>query len=69
VSLRRLAAVLEILGREVPEPLAVAATAQPGESPLFLGGRRTHGAHGERLPRWQIVVNLDPAVIREEVGR
>lgn len=69
VSLRRLCALLEVLQREVPEPLAEAATARPGESPLFLAERRTYGAHGERLPRWQVVVNLDPAVIREEVGR
>lgn len=69
VSLRRLAAVLAVLRHEVPEPLAAAATAQPGESPLFLGDRRTHGARGERLPRWQVVVNVDPAVIREEMGR
>ncbi|MGH2573881.1 MAG: type IV toxin-antitoxin system AbiEi family antitoxin domain-containing protein [Actinomycetota bacterium] len=69
VGLRRLAALLEILGREVPEPLADAAAALPGESPLFLGERRAHGAHGERLRRWQVVVNVDPAVIREEVGR
>lgn len=68
-SLRRLAAILETLGHEVPEPLAGAATAQPEESRLFLGDRRTHGARGERLPRWQVVVNLDPDVIREEVGR
>ncbi len=69
VSLRRLAALLEVLDHEVPESLAEAATAESGESPLFLGERRTHGAHGERLRRWQVVVNLDPAVIREEVGR
>jgi predicted transcriptional regulator of viral defense system len=69
VSLRRLAALLEVLDGEVSEPLAEAARARSGESPLFLGDRRTHGAHGERLRRWQVVVNLDPAVIREEVGR
>lgn len=69
VSLRRIAALLDVLGREIPESLADAATAHPGESPLFLGERRTYGAHGERLPRWQVVVNIDPSVIREEVGR
>lgn len=69
VGLRRLAALLEILGREVPEPLGNAATALPGESPLFLGERRAHGAHGNRLRRWRVVVNVDPAVIREEVAR
>ena len=69
VSLRRLAAVLEVLGHEVPEPLAAAAMAQPGESPLFLGDRRTHGARGDRLPQWQVVVNIDAAAIREEIRR
>lgn len=69
VSGRRLAALLEILGRDVPAPLAQFATAQPGESPLFLGERRTHSAHGERLTRWQVVINVDPSVIREEVRR
>jgi predicted transcriptional regulator of viral defense system len=69
VTLRRLASLIEVLEREVPEPLAEAATAQPGESPLFLGDRRTYGARGERLPQWQVVVNIDPTVIREEVGR
>lgn len=69
VRLRRLAALLEVLRHEVPQPLAAEAEARPGESPLFLGERRTHGARGERLPRWQVVVNVDPAVIREEVRR
>ena len=69
VSLRRLAAVLEVLGREVPEPLATAAMARSGEPPLFLGERRTHGARGDRLSRWRVVVNLDPAGIREELER
>jgi predicted transcriptional regulator of viral defense system len=69
VSMRRLAALLEILERPVPEPLAAAATAMPGESALFLGERRTHSAHGERLSQWQVVVNVDPNVIREEVRR
>jgi predicted transcriptional regulator of viral defense system len=68
VSLRRLASLMEVLEREVPEPLAEEATAQPGESSLFLGDRRTHGGRGERLPQWQVVLNLDPSVIREEVG-
>jgi predicted transcriptional regulator of viral defense system len=69
VSLRRLAATLEVLGHEVTPPLAAAATAKLGESPLFLGERRTHGAHGERLAQWQVVVNVDPDAIREEVAR
>ncbi len=69
VSLRRLAALLEILGREVPDPLANGATARPGESALFLGDRRTYGARGERLPRWQVIVNVDSAAVLDEVRR
>jgi predicted transcriptional regulator of viral defense system len=69
VGLRRLAALLEILRREVPSPLAESAAARPGESVVFVGERRIHGAQGERLPRWQVVVNIDPDVIREEVRR
>ncbi len=66
-GLRRLAALLEVLGRTIPEPLAKAATARPGDSPLFLVDRRTHGAHGIRLTQWQVVVNIDPAVIHDEL--
>lgn len=69
VSLRRLAALVELLKGTVPEPLAEAATALPGESPLFLGERRTYGARGKRLPRWQVIANLDPSVIRDDAGR
>lgn len=69
VGLRRIAALLDLLGRQIPEPLAVAATARPGDSTIFLGDRKTYGTRGERLPRWQVVVNVDPEVIREEVVR
>ncbi len=68
-GLRRLAALLEILDREVPAPLVAAAAALPGESALYLGDRRSHGAYGHRLQRWQVVINVDPEAIREEVGR
>jgi len=69
VSLRRIAAILELLERSIPEPLASAATAQPGASPVFLGERATHGTHGDRLRQWQVVVNIDRSSIREEVRR
>lgn len=68
-GLRRLAAMLEILGYPVPDELARVATALPGESALFLGERRIYGAKGERLPRWQVVVNVDPGLLREELSR
>jgi len=69
VSLRRLAALTELLGHNVPQPLARAAIAHPGESPLFLAERRLHGGRGRRLERWQVVVNIDPDVLREEIAR
>lgn len=68
-GLRRIAALLELLGHAVPRALAQAATAGPRASPLFLGERRVHGAHGKRLPTWQVVVNVDPSLISEEVRR
>lgn len=68
-GLRRLATLLEILGHGVPDELARAATACPGESPLFLGERRIYGAKGKRLSRWQVVVNVDPGVLQEELSR
>lgn len=69
VGLRRIAALLEVLGEEVPEALAAAATASPGESPFFLAERDVYGAHGERLPHWQVVANIDQSMIRDEIAR
>jgi predicted transcriptional regulator of viral defense system len=69
VGLRRIAALLDALGRQIPEPLALAATARSGDSAIFLGDRKTYGSRGERLPRWQVVVNVDRDVIREEIMR
>lgn len=68
-GLRRLAVLLEILGHPVAEELARVATALAGESALFLGERRIYGAKGERIPRWQVVVNVDPELLREELSR
>lgn len=68
-GLRRIAALLELLGHAVPRALAKAATAGPRASPLFLGERRVYGAHGKRLPKWRVVVNVDPSLINEEVRR
>lgn len=66
-SLRRIAALLDLQGHRVPEPLALAATALPGESPLFLGGRLTHESRGRRLSQWQVVVNVEPEALKAEV--
>lgn len=69
VGMRRIAALLVVLGHDVPTALASVATARPGESSFFLGEREVYGAHGQRLPQWQVVVNVDPSTIREEVRR
>ncbi len=66
---RRIAALLEILGREVPPPLAKLADASMGAPPIYLGSTRTHGRRGEILPRWRVLVNLSPEALREEVRR
>ncbi len=68
-GLRRIAALMEILNLEIPEPLAVQATAKSNESLLYLGDRTSYGHHGKRLSRWQVMINVDPASIREEVVR
>jgi len=68
-GLRRLAAMLGALDRQVPDELARVATARPGESALFLGERRIYGAKGKRLPQWQVIVNVDPRLLREELLR
>lgn len=68
-GLRRLAAVLEILGHAVPDELARVARALPGETALFLGERRIYGAKGKRLASWQVVINVDPGILREELNR
>jgi predicted transcriptional regulator of viral defense system len=68
-ALRRLAATAEVLGRPVPPPLATHARTETGESPLYLAERRIFGNRGQRLDRWQVVANVDPDALREEVTR
>lgn len=66
---RRIAALLEVLGREAPLTLAELAGAGKHTSPLPLGSTRVHGRHGEILPRWGVQLNVSPDALREEVGR
>jgi predicted transcriptional regulator of viral defense system len=68
VAARRIAAIADVLTRQVPQPLAEFATARPGEQPLYLDGV-SHGRRGERLARWQVVVNVSVEALREEVER
>lgn len=66
---RRIAALLQILGRGVPDGLAELATASKNASLIYLGSTRTHGRRGQVLPRWRVLVNLSPEALREEVER
>ncbi len=66
---RRIAALLEILGREVPPALAELAGVGKDASPIHLGSTRVHGRRGEVLPRWRVQLNVSPGALREEVGR
>jgi len=68
-ALRRMATLMEILGIDVPRILGSAARARPGESPLFLADRRSHGAQGARNQNWQVIVNIDPTSIEDELRR
>ncbi len=68
-ALRRLAATVEILDYPVPRPLAAHARTGSSESPLYLAERRIFGNRGPRLDRWQVVANVDPDSLREEVTR
>jgi predicted transcriptional regulator of viral defense system len=68
-ALRRIAALMEILGLAIAGTLAKHARAHPGDSLLYLGERRVHGAHGARLRRWAVVDNVGADVLREEIIR
>ena len=65
---RRIAALIEVLGLEIPGPLAEFATAHPGEQALYLDGP-SRGRRGQRLARWQVVLNVPAEALLEEVER
>lgn len=66
---RRIAALLEILGQEVPPALTRLASARKGAPPIYLGSTRVHGRRGEILPRWRVQINVSSEALREEVRR
>jgi len=68
-ALRRLAAILELVGTDIPPPLSAAAATDSGTSYLYLGERRLHGTHGRRLRDWAIVDNVGAEILREEIER
>lgn len=66
---RRIAALLEILGNDIPPALVRLARAGEGAPPVLLGSTRIHGRRGEILPRWGVQLNVGPESLREEVTR
>src|SRR5665811_141824 len=66
---RRIAALLEILNREVPAELERIAASKRSDSLLYIGSTRVHGRRGQILPRWRVLVNLSADALREEVER
>lgn len=65
---RRLAALLELLGREIPEQLAVLAKAKKG-SRIYLDSSSIHGRRGQLLDPWQVIVNVATEALSEEISR
>lgn len=66
---RRIAALLELLGHEVPPPLEKLAGAKKGDPLIYLGSTRIHGRRGEILQRWRVQLNVSPEALQEEVVR
>jgi predicted transcriptional regulator of viral defense system len=56
VPLRRLTALLELSGSEVPRPLAEAI--DRGGARIYLGERRIYGSHGRLLKPWNVIDNV-----------
>lgn len=69
---RRLAAIAELLEYEVPDVLAAFAAGRvprSKDSVIYLDDRSLHGRRGKRLGRWQVVANVSPEALREEIRR
>lgn len=69
---RRLAAIAELIGYEVPTTLAVFASKRAPKSKdavIYLDDRSLHGRGGKRLERWQVVANVSADALQEEVRR
>lgn len=69
---RRLAAIAELSGHDVPDVLAGFASdrvPKSKDSVIYLDDRSLHGRSGKRLERWQVVANVSPEALREEIRR
>lgn len=69
---RRLATIIELVGREMPDVLAAfAADRVPKnkDSVIYLDDRSLYGRRGKRFGRWQVVANVSAEALREEIQR
>jgi predicted transcriptional regulator of viral defense system len=69
-AMRRLAALLDLLGEPVPEPLAARA-AHPGRRvrQILLSDSEFDGNQGKSLQPWSVIANVDAEELREELRR
>lgn len=69
-ALRRLAALLDVIGTPVPRPLAARA-AHPTQRVrrIFLGEPEFEGGDGELLEPWTVIGNVGAEDLREELRR
>lgn len=68
-GLRRIGALLELLGEEVPTPVKQAAGRIPFRSSITLDDRKIYGRTGHVLQPWNVLVNVAPEALREELRR
>lgn len=69
-ALRRLGALIEVLGMPVPEPLPESALRSAGGvKPILLGTSDFESEDGDLLERWKVIVNVDADDLREELRR
>lgn len=66
---RRVAALLTLIGEPVPQPLAQFASSRLPATPMLLDDGSIYGRGGSVLDDWQVIVNVAPEVLREEVRR
>lgn len=68
-AVRRIAALLTVLGHPVPEPLADFAKRTLPKHPMLLDDRSIYGRHGALLMDLAVVVNVPEDALLEEVRR
>lgn len=68
-AVRRIAALLTVLGHQVPAPLAGFAKRTLPKHPMLLDDRSIHGRQGAHLTDLAVIVNVPEDALREEIRR